>query len=86
VPHVRRTGRSVLEGRTQADVARSYGISEGWVSKLIHRYLLERETAFEPRSRRPHHTPNRIDATTVALIVEFRRDPTTRGADAETIA
>lgn len=72
----------VLEGRSQADVARSYGVSKGWVSKLIHRYRLEGEAAFEPHSRRPHHTPNEIPANTVDLILRLRRDLTTQGMDA----
>ncbi len=33
----------VVEGRTQSEVARSYGVSEGWVSKLIARYRAEGE-------------------------------------------
>jgi len=28
----------VIEGRSQASVARDYGVSKGWVSKLIERY------------------------------------------------
>ena len=48
----------VIEGRTQAEVARSYGISESWVSKLVTRYKADGEAAFEPRSRRPKSTPN----------------------------
>ena len=43
----------ILEGRTQAEVARTYSVSPGWVSKLIARYRAEGEAAFEPRSRRP---------------------------------
>ena len=58
----------VLEGRTQADVAATYGVSKGWVSKLVARYKAEGETAFEPRSRRPKSTPNATPAATVELI------------------
>ena len=28
----------VLEGRSQADVARTYGVSQAWVSRLLTRY------------------------------------------------
>ena len=35
----------VLEGRSQAQVARDYGVSEGWVSKLIARYRIEGDRA-----------------------------------------
>ena len=31
----------VLEGRSQAETARAYGVSKGWVSKLIARYSAE---------------------------------------------
>jgi transposase InsO family protein len=78
----------VLEGRTQAEVARSYHLSPGWVSKLVHRYVLEGECAFEAHSRRPHTSPNRIDPETTALILELRNTLSTAGHDAggETIA
>ena len=47
----------VLEGRTQAEVAATYGVSKGWVSELVARYRAEGEAAFEPRSRRPKTSP-----------------------------
>ncbi|MGB8651368.1 MAG: sigma factor-like helix-turn-helix DNA-binding protein, partial [Mycobacteriales bacterium] len=28
----------VLEGRTQGETARAYGVSQGWVSRLVARY------------------------------------------------
>jgi transposase len=52
----------VVEGRSQAEVARAYGVSKGWVSKLVARYRTEGETAFEPRSRRPKTAPTAIDS------------------------
>ena len=48
----------VVEGRTQAEVAATYGVSKGWVSKLVARYREEGEAAFEPRSKRPKTSPN----------------------------
>ncbi|MGV8858681.1 helix-turn-helix domain-containing protein [Rhodoglobus sp.] len=72
----------VLEGRTQAEVARDYGISKGWVSKLVSRYRIEGEAAFEPHSRRPHHTPHAIPANSIDLILELRRKLTDHGMDA----
>jgi transposase len=51
----------VVEGRSQAEVARAYGVSKGWVSKLVARYRTEGEAAFEPRSRRPK--PRRTRST-----------------------
>lgn len=38
----------IVEGRSQAEVARAYGVSAGWVSKLVARYRAVGETAFEP--------------------------------------
>src|SRR6476469_3621107 len=78
----------VIEGRTQADVARSYAVSKGWVSKLVARYRAEGETAFEPRSRRPKTSSTAMPDTTVELIVQLRRQLTGQGLDAgaDTIA
>jgi transposase InsO family protein len=72
----------VLEGRSQADVARSYEVSEAWVSRLIARYRVEGDAAFEPRSRRPRTRPTQTSAETVELVVNLRRDLTRRGLDA----
>jgi transposase InsO family protein len=72
----------VTEGRSQGEVARAYGVSQGWVSRLVARYRAEGEAAFEPRSRRPRKTPAAISATTVQLIVELRKELAGRGLDA----
>ncbi|MBA4609554.1 IS481 family transposase [Aeromicrobium sp. Marseille-Q0843] len=78
----------VLEGRKQAEVARSYGVSQSWVSKLVARYRAEGEAAFEPRSRRPKTSPTAIGAHTVDLILRLRKELSGRGLDAgpDTIA
>ncbi|MGW4424933.1 IS481 family transposase [Streptosporangium sp. NPDC004631] len=78
----------VVEGRSQTDVARSYGVSKSWVSKLVTRYRAEGEAAFEPRSRRPRTSPAAIPAETVELIVRLRKELTGQGLDAgpDTIA
>jgi transposase InsO family protein len=78
----------VQEGRPQAEVARRYGLSKGWVSKLVARWHAEGEAAFEPRSRRPKSSPRATPEATVTLIVEIRDKLTTHGHDAgpETIA
>ncbi|MFE9651345.1 helix-turn-helix domain-containing protein [Streptomyces sp. NPDC006365] len=59
----------VVECRTQGEVARAYGVSQGWVSRLVARYRAEGEAAFEPRSKRPKTSPTALDADTVDLIV-----------------
>ena len=72
----------VIEGRKQAEVARSYGISESWVSKLVARYRVEGEAAFEPKSRRPKTSPTAISDQTADLIVRLRKDLAGQGLDA----
>jgi transposase len=72
----------VVEGRSQAEVARDYGVSPGWVSKLVARYRTEGDAAFEPRSRRPHNHPAATPAATVDLIVGLRRELAVLGLDA----
>jgi transposase InsO family protein len=78
----------ILEGRTQAEVAQTYGVSKGWVSKLIARYRAEGEAAFEPRSRRPKASPAALDPVVVELILQLRNKLATAGLDAgpDTIA
>ena len=72
----------VVEGRKQAEVARTYGISPGWVSKLVARYKADGEAAFEPRSRRPKTTPNATPAATADLILTLRQQLAISGLDA----
>ena len=62
----------VVEGRSQSEVAREYGVSQGWISRLVKRYRLEGEAAFEPQSRRPRTSPTRLAQATVDLIIELR--------------
>src|SRR5215469_12004159 len=72
----------VTEGRSQGEVARAYGVSQGWVSKLVARYRADGEAAFEPRSRRPKTSPNAISGETADLIVALRKDLAGQGLDA----
>jgi transposase InsO family protein len=78
----------VVEGRSQREVARAYGINQRWVSRLVARYRAEGEAAFQPRSRRPKTSPTAIPRATVALITELRGKLTAAGLDAgpDTIA
>src|SRR4051794_33614202 len=72
----------VVEGRSQADVARAYNVSKGWVSKLVARYRSEGEAAFEPRSRRPQTRPDATPVGTVELVLDLRRQLSIDGFDA----
>lgn len=72
----------IVEGRSQAEVVRAYGVSKGWVSRLVARYRAEGEAAFEPRSRRPGRSPNQTPSEVVDLIVELRIELSEKGLDA----
>jgi transposase InsO family protein len=72
----------VVEGRSQAETARAYGVSKGWVSKLMTRYRAEGEAAFEPRSRRPNTSPTAVGPNVVELIVAVRKRLAESGLDA----
>ena len=71
-----------VEGLTQAETARLYSVSESTVCRLLARYRLEGDTAFEPKSRRPHTSPTRVADVMNSAIVNLRVDLTSRGLDA----
>jgi transposase InsO family protein len=74
---------AVVEGgMTQAEAAHAYGVSKGWVSKLMARYRAEGQAAFEPRSRRPKSSPTATRVEVVELIVRLRKELTGAGHDA----
>ena len=77
-----------IEGRSKSEVARDYGVSRVWVQKLLHRFDAEGEAAFEPRSRRPHASPQAVNADTEDAIIRLRKELSKQGLDAgaETIA
>src|SRR5206468_3674392 len=72
----------VVEGRSAAEVAASYGVSRSWVYELVARYRREGDAAFEPRSRRPKTSPRATPEDTVELIIQLRVDLLGRGFDA----
>ena len=72
----------VVEGRTHADAAREYGVSRSWVTRLVARWRVEGDAAYQPRSRRPHTSPARIGDSVVELILRLRRELTAAGLDA----
>jgi transposase InsO family protein len=72
----------VSGGMSQAEAATTYGVSKGWVSKLMARYRDEGEAAFEPRSRRPKTTPTATPAAAVELIIWTRKELAGQGLDA----
>jgi transposase InsO family protein len=73
---------AVLAGSSQSEVARAYGVSQSWISRLMARYATEGEAAFEPRSRRPHNSPAATPASAVELVLRLRKQLTDGGLDA----
>jgi transposase InsO family protein len=71
-----------VEGRSKSEVAREYRVSRRWVQKLAARYDAEGEAALEPRSRRPHSSPQRITAELEEEIVALRKSLAGAGLDA----
>lgn len=73
---------AVLAGQSQSEAARTYGVTQGWISKLMARYRAEGEAAFEPRSRAPKNSPAAIPPEHVELILTLRKQLTEVGHDA----
>lgn len=72
----------VVEGRSKSEVARDYRVSRYWVQTLVKRFHVEGEAAFEPRSRRPRHSPQRVSAELEDRIIRLRTELTDKGLDA----
>jgi transposase InsO family protein len=73
---------AVLAGQSQSGVARAYGVSQGWVSRLMARYRLDGEAVFEPLSRAPRSSPGATPGQTVELVLRLRRQLEGAGLDA----
>jgi transposase InsO family protein len=72
---------AVLAGQSQSQVARTYGVSQGWISKLMARYHFEGGAAFEPLSRAPATSPAATPPDTVELVLWLRKQLTEAGLD-----
>jgi transposase InsO family protein len=70
-----------VEGLSQAECARRYGVSKAFVSQLLARYRAEGDAAFEPRSRRPKTSPTALSSDVAARIVELRDELNLQGLD-----
>jgi transposase len=73
---------AVLVGKSQSEVARLYGISQPRVSQLVAAWRHGGWEALEPRTRRPHTSPNAISDDMTTLICDMRRALTADGHDA----
>lgn len=72
----------VVEGLSYGQTAARYGVSKTLVHRLHHRWLVEGDTAFLPRSSRPLTSPRRTPAETTTRILELRNELTAAGLDA----
>jgi transposase InsO family protein len=73
---------AVLAGQSQSEVARAYGVSQGWISRLMARHRAEGEAAFEPLSRAPRSSPGATARATVELVLLLRKQLSEAGLDA----
>jgi transposase len=73
---------AVLAGSSQSEAARTYGVSQGWISRLMARYRFEGEAAFEALSRAPASSPGSTPPETVELVLRLRKRLTEAGLDA----
>jgi transposase InsO family protein len=71
-----------VEGRTKSEVARDYRVSRYWVHQLVKRFEAEGETAYQPRSRRPHTNPRAVGLDLEDQIIRLRKELAKKGLDA----
>ena len=72
----------IVEGRSKTQVARDYGVARSWIYELLKRFEVEGETAFEPRSRRPHSNPRSTDKQVEDRVLFWRKHLADQGFDA----
>ncbi|HLI57509.1 MAG TPA: helix-turn-helix domain-containing protein [Actinomycetota bacterium] len=71
-----------LDGLNTAALCRERGISRKTFYKWKARFKAEGLAGLEPRSRRPHHSPDRVSDRTEDLIIEMRKRLKDQGFDA----
>lgn len=73
----------VREGRSQGEVAREYGLSQGWISRLVARYRARGRGGVRSAVTPPEDRPRAIPDATAELIVWLRRELAGQGLDAD---
>ena len=73
---------AVLAGQSQSEVARTYGVSQGWISRLMARYRADGEAAFAPLSRAPKTSPTGTRPEAVERVLRLRKQLEGAGLDA----
>ena len=71
-----------VEGRSKAEVGRTYGVSRQWVHELVRRYAAEGEAGLVPRSRRPRTNARRVPIALEDQTVAMRKELDDQGLDA----
>ena len=71
----------VREGRSRREVARSAGVSKGWVDKLVERYRAGGYEALQPRSRRPKTCARAASPEVQTAIIAIRQELENAGHD-----
>lgn len=71
-----------VQGLSYREVARIHGVSKSLVHRLHHRWLVEGDAAFEPRSRAPTRVPSRTPDTVRARVLQLRSELAGKGLDA----
>lgn len=72
----------VVEGLSYGQAAARYGVSKSLVHRLHHRWLVEGDAAFAPRSSRPLSSPNQTSPEITSQILALRDELTGQGLDA----
>src|SRR3954464_12579834 len=73
---------AVLAGQSQSEVARTYGVSQGWISRLVARYRADRDAALEPGARGPRPSPGATAADVAESVLRLRKQLDDAGLDA----
>ena len=71
----------VRGGLSHRDAARRAGVSKAWVTKLLARYRVFVDAAFQPQSRRPHSCAHAVPAHIQAAVLQLRRELHDAGLD-----
>jgi transposase InsO family protein len=72
----------LADGQSVRTVAQDHGVSKTWLYELLARYEAEGEAGLLPRSRRPHHSANRIVDLFEDEIIRLRKELDAKGYDA----
>jgi transposase InsO family protein/transposase-like protein len=73
---------AVLAGSSQSEVARTYGVSQGWISRLMKLYEAEGDGGVRAPLPGPMNSPTATPPATVELVLRLRKELSEAGLDA----